>query len=281
MKRNPPFTGASHGRHWLQIASRWFHREIQGGASMSLRVLCRGLLAVAVLVVTAGAAFAQAPTAWAPFYAEVPKDGRIYVFSIGAPLRHLPEERRRRDRRGHHAASDTAPTARRWCSTTRTRSTSTTSSTSLPGEYFAPPKVDPAVALPGRKVQRAHVRGLLRVRQVAPEHDQRRQHQQRAGAAGLLVPPHLLHVRPDVQREVHDPRPARGEQQRPVHEPREHQPVHQGRVPEVDVLEQAGLDARHPAQLAPSTGTRASTACATSRRRRPTSTASTPRAISA
>jgi phosphate-selective porin O/P len=51
---------------------------------MSLRVLCRGVLAVAVLVVMAGAAFAQAPTAWAPFYAEVPKDGRIYVFAIGA-----------------------------------------------------------------------------------------------------------------------------------------------------------------------------------------------------
>ena len=50
---------------------------------MSLRVLCRGLLAVAVLAVTAGAVFAQAPTAWAPFYAEVPKDGRIYVFAIG------------------------------------------------------------------------------------------------------------------------------------------------------------------------------------------------------
>ena len=51
---------------------------------MSLRVLCRGLLAVAILVVTAGAAFAQAPAPWAPFYAEVPKDGRIYVFAVGA-----------------------------------------------------------------------------------------------------------------------------------------------------------------------------------------------------
>ena len=50
---------------------------------MSLRVLCRGLLAVAVLVGLAGAASAQAPAPWAPFYAEVPKDGRIYVFSIG------------------------------------------------------------------------------------------------------------------------------------------------------------------------------------------------------
>ena len=50
---------------------------------MSLRVLCRGLLAVAVLAATAGAAFAQAPAPWAPFYAEVPKDGRIYVFAIG------------------------------------------------------------------------------------------------------------------------------------------------------------------------------------------------------
>ena len=50
---------------------------------MSLRVLGRGLWAMAVLVVMAGAAFAQTTTAWAPFYAEVPKDGRIYVFSIG------------------------------------------------------------------------------------------------------------------------------------------------------------------------------------------------------
>ena len=50
---------------------------------MSLRVLSRGLLAVAVLVALAGGAFAQATAPWAPFYAEVPKDGRIYVFSIG------------------------------------------------------------------------------------------------------------------------------------------------------------------------------------------------------
>jgi hypothetical protein len=49
---------------------------------MSLRVLCRGL-AAAVLVVLAAASFARAQAAWAPFYAEVPKDGRIYVFSIG------------------------------------------------------------------------------------------------------------------------------------------------------------------------------------------------------
>jgi hypothetical protein len=49
---------------------------------MSLRVLCRGLLATAVLVGLSGVAFAQA--AWSPFYMEVPKDGRIYVFSIGA-----------------------------------------------------------------------------------------------------------------------------------------------------------------------------------------------------
>jgi hypothetical protein len=50
---------------------------------MSLRVLRRGLVAVAVLITTAGAALAQSTTAWAPFYAEVEKDGRIYVFSIG------------------------------------------------------------------------------------------------------------------------------------------------------------------------------------------------------
>jgi len=49
---------------------------------MSLRVLCRGV-AAAVLVVLAAASLARAQAAWAPFYAEVPKDGRIYVFSIG------------------------------------------------------------------------------------------------------------------------------------------------------------------------------------------------------
>src|SRR5262245_744269 len=51
---------------------------------MSLRVLCRGLLAAAVLVGVAGAAFAQTTAPWAPFYAELAKDGRIYVFAIGA-----------------------------------------------------------------------------------------------------------------------------------------------------------------------------------------------------
>ena len=50
---------------------------------MSLGILSRGLLGGAVLVGLAGAAFAQATAPWAPFYAEVPKDGRIYVFSIG------------------------------------------------------------------------------------------------------------------------------------------------------------------------------------------------------
>lgn len=50
---------------------------------MSLRILSRGLLAVAVLVALAGPAFPQATTPWSPFYAEVAKDGRIYVFSIG------------------------------------------------------------------------------------------------------------------------------------------------------------------------------------------------------
>jgi hypothetical protein len=51
---------------------------------MSLRVLCRGLLAVAAVFALAGVALAQTTSAWAPFYAEVQKEGRIYVFSIGA-----------------------------------------------------------------------------------------------------------------------------------------------------------------------------------------------------
>jgi hypothetical protein len=46
-------------------------------------IVRRGLLTVAALVALAGGAFAQAQAGWAPFYAEVPKDGRIYVFSIG------------------------------------------------------------------------------------------------------------------------------------------------------------------------------------------------------
>jgi hypothetical protein len=45
---------------------------------MSLKVLCRGLLAVAALAALAGGAFAQTM-----FYNEVVKDGRIYVFAIG------------------------------------------------------------------------------------------------------------------------------------------------------------------------------------------------------
>jgi hypothetical protein len=45
---------------------------------MSLKALCRGLLAVAALTALAGVASAQTM-----FYNEVVKDGRIYVFSIG------------------------------------------------------------------------------------------------------------------------------------------------------------------------------------------------------
>jgi hypothetical protein len=45
---------------------------------MSLKALCRGVLAVAALAAPAGGAFAQTM-----FYNEVVKDGRIYVFSIG------------------------------------------------------------------------------------------------------------------------------------------------------------------------------------------------------
>src|SRR5262245_33116490 len=50
---------------------------------MSLGVPCRGLLALAFVVVRGGAALAQSTTPWAPFYAEVEREGRIYVFSIG------------------------------------------------------------------------------------------------------------------------------------------------------------------------------------------------------
>ena len=45
---------------------------------MSLKALCRGLLAVAALAALAGGAFAQTM-----FYNEVAKDGRIYVFASG------------------------------------------------------------------------------------------------------------------------------------------------------------------------------------------------------
>jgi hypothetical protein len=46
---------------------------------MTLKALCRGLLAAAALAVLAGGALAQTM-----FYTEVPKDGRIYVFASGA-----------------------------------------------------------------------------------------------------------------------------------------------------------------------------------------------------
>jgi hypothetical protein len=49
---------------------------------MSLKALCRGLLAVAALVALASGAFAQSNLNY--FYNEVAKDGRIYVFANGA-----------------------------------------------------------------------------------------------------------------------------------------------------------------------------------------------------
>ena len=118
----------------------------------------------------------------------------------------------------------------------------------LPGEYFPPPKETPPSPYPAGKFSGLMFGDYYCVRQVAPELDQRHQHQQRRGPAGLLVPAHLLHVRPDVQREVHDAIPARGEQQRPVHEPRQPQPVRQGRLLEVDVTGTSRSDAGYPAQ---------------------------------
>jgi hypothetical protein len=47
---------------------------------MSRKVLRRGLLTLVALAALAGGAIAQT---WAPFYNEVPKDGRIYVFASG------------------------------------------------------------------------------------------------------------------------------------------------------------------------------------------------------
>ena len=167
----------------------------------------------------AGAAFAQTTTAWAPFYAEVPKDGRIYVFAIGQRYDAFEKSGGAEIGVGHHAARATARTARRSSSTTRTRSTSTTSSTSSPGEYFAPPKVTPPSPYPAGKFSGLMFGDFYAYDKWHQNHDQRHQHQQRPGPAGLLVPPHLLHVRPDVQREAHDALPARGEQQRPVHDP--------------------------------------------------------------
>src|SRR5262245_34264861 len=49
-----------------------------------MKVRSLGRLAGGVLLFgLAGGAFAQSVAPWTPFYAEVPKDGRIYVFSIG------------------------------------------------------------------------------------------------------------------------------------------------------------------------------------------------------
>jgi hypothetical protein len=49
---------------------------------MSLASLRRALLATAVVVSAAGAVLAQSSQPWVPFYAEVEREGRIYVFSI-------------------------------------------------------------------------------------------------------------------------------------------------------------------------------------------------------
>jgi phosphate-selective porin O/P len=117
---------------------------------MSLRVLCRGLLAVAVLAVTTGAAFAQAPTAWAPFYAEVPKDGRIYVFAVGA----------RYDTFEKSGGTEVGQAITRpgYGPNGETVVFDSESAINLynfkhdkPGEYFAPPKVTPPSPYPSGK----------------------------------------------------------------------------------------------------------------------------------
>lgn len=50
---------------------------------MSLKALCRGLLAVAALLALAGGAYAQTAPVNPYYYNEVAKDGRIYVFANG------------------------------------------------------------------------------------------------------------------------------------------------------------------------------------------------------
>jgi len=68
----------------------------------------------------------------------------------------------------------------------RTPSTSYNYKHGLPGEYFRSEGSAKSPFARGQ-VQRTDVRGLLLVRQVAPRPDQRRQQEQRPGAAGLLV----------------------------------------------------------------------------------------------
>jgi hypothetical protein len=96
---------------------------------MSLRVLCRGLLAVAVLAVLAGRRVRhQAPAPWGALLTpRSRRTGRIYVFAIGQRYDTFQksggtEVGQAITRPGYGPTGETGP-----CSTARARSTSTTS----------------------------------------------------------------------------------------------------------------------------------------------------------
>ena len=103
---------------------------------MSLKALCRGLLAVAALAASAGSALAQdvpvVATGGGLFFKEIAKDGRIYVFNS-------PAEAERFEKSGETAArsrrSASARTARRSSATARPRWSSTSSSTASPRRW--------------------------------------------------------------------------------------------------------------------------------------------------
>ena len=160
---------------------------------MSLKALCRGLLAVVALAALAGGAFAQTM-----FYNEVAKDGRIYVFASGQRFDAFEKSggaeigvaitRPGYGPNGETVVFDSEDAINLY-----------NYKHGLPGRVLPEAEGSAEVAVPGRQVHRADVRGLLLVRQVAPGRDQRHQPEQRAAPAGLLAAARLLHLRLDDQ----------------------------------------------------------------------------------
>ena len=208
---------------------------------MSLKALCRGLLAVAALAALAGGAFAQTM-----FYNEVAKDGRIYVFASGQRFDTFEKSggaeigvaitRPGYGPNGETVVFDSEDAINLY-----------NYKHGLPGEYFPKPKETPKSPFPAGKFS-----GLM----FGDYYWYDKWHQDTISASntnsvqgqqGFWLRRAYFTYDLHVQREVHDPLPARGEQQRPVRR-RQPEPLRQGRLPEVDLHRQAGLDARHPAE---------------------------------
>ena len=184
---------------------------------MRAKGLRRGLVTMSALVL--GLAVAASSWAQGMFYREVEKDGRIYVFANGERYDDLREERGHRDRPVAITRPGYGPNGRDGRVRQRGGDQPLQLQARQPGEHFPQPKpAPPPSPYPAGKFSGLMFGDYYCVRQVAQDRSAPPT-PTTSGPAGLLAAPHLLHLRPDVQREVHDALPAGGEQQRPVHDP--------------------------------------------------------------